>query len=136
MAHHKILIIDDDPDIALAARLILETADYGVIEARSSTEGLAKVKAERPDLIILDVMMESATAGFQTALALRSPDPNSEYKDYAQIPIIMLTAVHETMPYRFSPDENYLPVDAFLDKPVEASRLLPAVERLLNKERA
>ena len=128
---HKILIIDDDPDIALASRLILESAGYQVIEARSSEEGLAAVKAENPSLIVLDVMMESATAGFQTALKLRSPEADSEYKAYSKIPIIMLTAVHETMPYRFAPDENYLPVDVFLDKPVDSVKLLPAVAKLI-----
>ncbi|MFN8531348.1 MAG: response regulator [Anaerolineae bacterium] len=131
MSPDKILIIDDDPDIALAARLILEKAGYAVVEARSGAEGLKSVKAENPSLILLDVMMESATAGFQTALALRSPDPKSEYTAYSKIPIIMLTAVHETMPYRFSPDNSYLPVDAFLDKPVDAATLLPAVTKLL-----
>ncbi len=133
---YKILIIDDDPDIALASRLILESAGYQVVEARSSVEGLAAVKSEKPNLIILDVMMESATAGFQTALALRSPEEDSEYKDYRTIPIVMLTAVHETMPYRFAPDENYLPVDVFLDKPVDAGKLLPAVEKLLTEQHA
>ncbi len=133
---YKILIIDDDPDIALAARLILESAGYQVVEARSSAEGLEAVKREKPNLIILDVMMETATAGFQTALVLRSPEENSEYKDYKTIPIIMLTAVHETMPYRFAPDENYLPVDVFLDKPVDAVKLLPAVEKLLTQQHA
>ncbi len=131
---YRILIIDDDPDIALAARLILENAGYSVVEARSSAQGLEAVKTEKPDLILLDVMMESATAGFQTALALRSLAADSQYADYRSIPIIMLTAVHETMPYRFSPDETYLPVDVFLDKPVDASTLLPAVEKLLAKQ--
>ncbi|MBE2267630.1 MAG: response regulator [Anaerolinea sp.] len=132
----KVLIIDDDPDISLASRLILESAGYAVSEARTSTAGLAAVKAETPDLIILDVMMESATAGFQAALALRNPDPASEYAAYRGIPIIMLTAVHETLPYRVAPDEGYLPVDVFLDKPVDAAKLLPAVQGLLNKQQA
>lgn len=127
----KILIVDDDPDISLAARLILEKAGYAVVEARSGADGLKMVKAENPALIVLDVMMESATAGFQTALALRSPDPKSEYAAFRKIPIIMLTAVHETMPYKFRPDDDYLPVDVFLEKPVDAVTLLPAVAKLL-----
>ncbi len=131
MAKGKILIIDDDPDIALATRLCLEQADYEVVEARSSTEGLAKVKAENPSLIILDVMMESTTAGFQTALALRSRDPNSAYAAYSQIPIIMLTSIHQTTPLRFGPEEDYLPVDDFIDKPVDPDVLIRKVEGLL-----
>ncbi len=132
MAKGKILIIDDDPDIALANRMILEQADYEVIEARSSDEGLKKVESDTPDLIVLDVMMESATAGFQTALQLRSPDPNSKYKAFSDIPIIMLTSIHSTTPVRFGPEEDYLPVDEFIDKPVEPEKLIATVEKLLS----
>lgn len=132
MAKGKILIIDDDPDIALANRMILEQADYEVIEARSSNEGLQKVESDTPDLIVLDVMMESATAGFQTALQLRSPDPDSKYTAYRDIPIIMLTSIHSTTPVRFGPEEDYLPVDEFIDKPVEPEKLIATVEKLLS----
>ena len=61
----KILIVDDDPDMVLAARLCLEGAGHAVIEAGNGTEGLEKIKQDKPDLIILDVMMDSTTEGFQ-----------------------------------------------------------------------
>ncbi len=131
MPKAKILVIDDDPDIALATRLVLEKAGYEVLEARSSAEGLAKIKAEKPDLIVLDVMMESTTAGFQTALMLRSRDPKSEYKDYSNIPIIMLTSIHSTTPLRFGPEEDYLPVEEFIDKPIDPEVLVAKVNALL-----
>lgn len=127
----KILIIDDDPDIAMATRMALESAGYTVVEARTSKEGLERVVTENPDLIVLDVMMDTATAGFQTALTLRSPESDSPYKDYADIPIIMLTAIHETTAIRFGPDEDYLPVDAFIDKPIDPVPFLQKVEDLL-----
>ncbi len=130
----KILIIDDDPDMVLAARLCLEKAGHEVIAASSGREGLEKVKAERPDLIILDVMMDTTTEGFQVSLQLRSPDPRSEYADYRDIPIIMLTAIHSTAPVRFGPDEDYLPVDAFIDKPIDPDELVKQVEALLTKK--
>jgi CheY-like chemotaxis protein len=76
-------------------------------------------------------MMESATAGFQTALQLRSPDPASKYKAYSTIPIIMLTAIHSTTQVRFGPEEDYLPVDEFLDKPANPDKLVAMVEKLL-----
>ena len=132
MPKGKILVIDDDPDIALATRLVLEKADYIVVEARSSADGLAKVKSEKPDLIVLDVMMESTTAGFQTALTLRSRDPNSEYKEYSTIPIIMLTSIHSTTPVRFGPEEDYLPVDVFIDKPIDPEALVAKVNEMLS----
>ena len=133
MAKGKILIIDDDPDVALATRLCLEQADYTVAEARSSQDGLAQIKADPPDLIVLDVMMESTTAGFQTALALRSRDPQSEYAAFNRIPIIMLTSIHQTTPVRFGPEEDYLPVDEFMEKPVDPDVLIAKVEQLLAK---
>jgi CheY-like chemotaxis protein len=131
----KILIIDDDPDIAMATRMALESAGYEVVEARSSKEGLESVVSEKPDLIVLDVMMDTATAGFQTALTLRSPEQDSPYKDYAKIPIIMLTAVHETTTVRFGPDEDYLPVDVFIDKPIDPEPFLEKVAELLAKQK-
>jgi two-component system alkaline phosphatase synthesis response regulator PhoP len=131
MPKGKVLVIDDDPDIALATRLVLQKADYAVIEARSSAEGLAKIKSEKPDLIVLDVMMESTTAGFQLALTLRSRDPQSEYKAYSAIPIIMLTSIHSTTPVRFGPEEDYLPVEEFIDKPIDPELLVKRVDKLL-----
>lgn len=127
----KILVIDDDPDIALATRLTLESGGYTVIEAHNSKDGLDRVLSEKPDLIVLDVMMDSPTAGFQTALALRSHDPDSPYADFRSVPILMLTSVHQTTPLRFSPDESFLPVDAFMDKPLVPEKFLAKVAELL-----
>ena len=127
----KILIIDDDPDMVLAARLCLEDAGHEVIEASNGTDGLRKIEAEKPDLIILDVMMDSTTEGFQLALKLRNPDPASVYVTYRNTPILMLTAIHTTTPLRFGPDEDYLPVDAFIDKPLDPDDLVRKVGDLL-----
>lgn len=131
MSKGKILIVDDDPDIAFAARLFLEKAGYAVVEARNSEEALQTIKSTPIDLMILDVMMDSTTEGFQMALTLRSPDPKSEYQAYQHIPIIMLTSIHSTTPVRFEPDGDYLPVDLFLEKPVDPDELIPAVEDLI-----
>lgn len=127
----KILIIDDDPDMVLAAQMTLEAAGHDIYTAASGTEGLKKVKEVRPDLIILDVMMDTTTEGFQVSLQLRSPDAQSEYKEFRKIPIIMLTAIHTTTPLRFEPEQDYLPVDVFLDKPLDPDVLLAKVEELL-----
>jgi len=127
------LLVDDDPDQRLTVRLPLEAVGYEVFEASNSEEGLEAVKQVKPDLIILDVMMDSATAGFQLALDLHSPDPNSEYKEFKNIPIIMLTAIHSTTPLRFSPDEFYLPVEIFLEKPIETKVLLDKVKSYLGE---
>jgi CheY-like chemotaxis protein len=132
----KILIVDDDADIVLCARLCLDKAGYTTVEARNGREALEKVKSERPDLIILDVMMDSATDGFQVALKLRSPDPSSEYAGFEKIPILMLTAIHKMIPVRFSPDADYLPVDAFVEKPIQPDVLVEKVKALLHNAAA
>jgi CheY-like chemotaxis protein len=127
----KILIIDDDPDMVLAAQLTLEAGGHQIFKAANGTEGLAMVKEIKPDLIILDVMMDTTTEGFQISLQLRSTDPSSEYKEFRNIPIIMLTAIHTTTPLRFGPEDDYLPVDAFMDKPLDPDALSAKVEELL-----
>jgi len=131
----RILIIDDDPDIVLAVRMSLEAEGYEVIEATSGAQGIDMIKAERPDLIILDVMMETKTEGFQMALKLHSPDPTSEFVEYKDIPILMLTAIHSTTPLRFEPDIDYLPVELFVDKPIDPEDLVGKVEWLLSQEK-
>ena len=132
----KILMIDDDPDIVMATRIPLEASGYEFDVAYNSKEGLKKVKEMNPDLIILDVMMESATEGFHVSLKLRDRSPNSEFAAYRNIPILMLTAVHTTTPLRFQPDQDYLPVDAFLDKGTDPDVLLAKIAELLNKPSA
>ena len=133
MANEKILVIDDDPDLVEVIRLTLEAGGFQVFSAASGAEGLEQVKEVNPDLIILDVMMDYTTEGFQVSLALRNPEPESEYAAYRSIPILMLTAIHSTTPLRFEPEEDYLPVDEFVEKPLEPADLVAKVESLLAK---
>jgi len=132
----KILVIDDDPDIVTAVRMTLESAGYQVISASTGHEGLEKVKSETPDLIILDVMMETHTAGFQLAIKLHSPDPASEWRQFKNIPILMLTAIHSTTPLRYERDIDYLPVELFVDKPIDPEDLLGKVKWIFERQKA
>ena len=131
----KILIVDDDPDIVEAMRMPLEANNYQVVSASSAREGLQKILKERPDLVILDVMMETTTEGFHFAYKLRSEAPDSPYKDFRELPILMITAIHRTTPFRFSPrtDEGFLPVEDIIEKPIEPRVLLEKVSHLLKK---
>lgn len=131
----KVLIIDDDPDIVMAVRMCLEDAGHEVIDAKNGRDGLDRIKADRPDLIILDVMMDTSTEGFQLALKLKNPDPSSEFAKFKDIPILILTAIHSTTPLRFEPDIDYLPVELFVDKPIDPEDLLKKVEWVLSGER-
>lgn len=133
MEKPKILVIDDDPDLVESIRITLEANDYQVFSAANGTEGLRLTKEIFPDLIILDVMMDSITEGFQVSQQLRSRDPQSEYRAYSKIPILMLTAISEKMHMKFSPkdDEDYLPVDEFMEKPIRFGALLEKVKALI-----
>ena len=123
----RILIIDDDVDFITATRAVLVGAGYEVAECTKATQALAKVRDFRPDLLVLDVMMETGTAGFDVSYQVRK-DPH-----FARIPILMVTAIHQTTPLRFSPetDGEFLPVEKLLDKPVPADVLLEEVAHLL-----
>jgi CheY-like chemotaxis protein len=127
----KILVIDDDPDFLDAVRLMLEKARFEVDLALTPVEGLETVRPAAPDLVVLDVMMPSDYEGFAVARAIR------EDLNRRDLPIVILSCVHERkpVPYRFAPDENYLPVDVFLDKSVDTTRLLETVKELLGEQR-
>jgi CheY-like chemotaxis protein len=131
----KILIVDDDPDIVEALKMTLEASHYQVFTAANGTEGLKQVKAVKPDLIILDVMMDTVTEGFQVTYQLRNPDPKSEYAPYSKIPILMLTAIGEKTHMKFSAqsDGDYLPVDDFVEKPIRPQVLIEKVKKLIGR---
>jgi CheY-like chemotaxis protein len=122
-----ILIIDDDPDIVLSARTVLESAGYRVSEASNSTRGLEVMKADRPDLIILDVMMDTKTEGFEFAQKINDAAPGEPLAEFKDIPILMLTSIISTTPTSLDPDIDKLPVDMFVDKPIEMQDLLGKV---------
>lgn len=130
-----ILIVDDDPDMVEALRMPLEAHGYSVAHAASGRVALNMIPELKPDLVILDVMMETTTEGFHISLALRSPDPKSPYAAYRDIPILMLTSIHSTTPLRFGPDQDYLPVDVFIDKPVDPDKLIAKIGELLTKKK-
>lgn len=124
----KILIIDDDPDITEAMKVVLQAKDYKVTSAKSGEEGLKKVKTDKPDLVILDIMMEKNDTGFDVARELKN---SSSTKD---IPILMLTAIKEKTGLDFKKeagDETWLPVDDYVEKPMKPEELLSKVEKLL-----
>jgi two-component system alkaline phosphatase synthesis response regulator PhoP len=120
-----VLLVDDDVDFVDQNRALLESNGYRVSTAASGSECLDKVSALRPDLIILDMMMESESVGFDLSRELR----NSEYTK--NIPLVMITSVNELIPFRVAPDRTWLPVDALIEKPVEAPLLLDVVNRIL-----
>ena len=127
----KILVIDDDPDFLYTVQLVLEGAGFEVEMAASPEEGLGKVQSTEPDLVVLDVLMPAGYEGFEVARALR------EQHGLTELPIVILTSLHQKqdVPYRFAPDETYLPVDVFLDKSADLEQVADTVQELLGERR-
>ena len=121
----KILIVDDDPDIQEACRLVLEKEGYEVDCASSRSEGKQKVVDYGPDLLILDVMMEEPDDGLIMARELR--------RSGFSAPIIMLTSVNAAMGLQIDRDDEIVPVEIFQSKPVEPKKLIEEVRSLLSK---
>jgi CheY-like chemotaxis protein len=119
----KILIVDDDPDVVDGCRLVLEKEGFSVVEAASGKEGLKIIETEYPDLIILDVMMEEPDDGISMAQKLR--------KDGFTKPILMLSSIGRLSEMKYDKDDDRLPVDEFVNKPVKPSDLVAKIKKLL-----
>jgi DNA-binding response OmpR family regulator len=122
-------MIDDDPEFIDAITNILDAKGYDVVSANDGKDGVAKAKQEKPDIILLDVMMTTKSEGFDVAREL-SKDANLK-----GTPVIMLTGVRKEMnlPFGFEPDADWLPVKAFLEKPVKPETLLKTIEDNIKK---
>ena len=126
----KILLVDDDLDFLEMHKVVLVNHGYDVLTATSGKEGLEKVRAEMPDLIVLDLMMEKHDAGFSFSKKIKS-DPL-----FKSIPILMVTAVADATGYKFSLEKDgyWMKTDEFIDKPIEPTVLLSKVEKLLEQK--
>lgn len=130
----KILIVDDDRDLTASLARVLEAHGYDVAAAHSGADGLKALLAGRPDLIVLDVMMETDTAGFEAADAIRSRRETSKYRAFRDVPIVILTAIDQVTNSRFSmdPSDSFLAGrNEFLTKPVDLDELLAKIRRAL-----
>ena len=121
----RILIVDDDPDIAEAARLVLEREGYEVESATNRLDGMEALVQSPPDLLILDVMMEEPNDGLRMARDIR--------KGGNTVPIMMLTSINATMGLTVDKDDEMVPVDEFQSKPIDPRVLVAAVRALLEK---
>ena len=127
MAHkHKcILIVDDDVDYVESNKQLLEANGYRVLTAHNGHAGLELAKKEKPDLMILDVMMATNTEGFEVA---RKIPHTPELK---HMPILLVTGVRKEMslPFKVHPDETWLPVDKVFEKPIDPQVLLDEIQK-------
>jgi DNA-binding response OmpR family regulator len=128
----KILVVDDDPDILDAETMILESQGYEVVTARNGLEGLAKIEAEKPDLMILDLMMPKMD-GFALYKELQEP----KWSEHRNMPILILTSVREEAGRRRYELETgvELGTDDYVEKPFSPDILLKKVENLIKKKK-
>jgi CheY-like chemotaxis protein len=125
----KILIIDDDPNFVEATKAILESKSYKVVAAYDKNEGMEKINSEKPDLILLDIMMKKLDDGFTLCYKLKH-DP-----ELKKIPVLAISAITEETGLKFSSetDGEYFEADDYVEKPVKADDLLERIEKLLKK---
>ena len=119
----KIVIIDDDPDVVEAGRLILEKEGHEVASAPNKTKGMEVIHAFDPDMLVLDVMMDQPDEGIVMAQQLR-------WQGFKK-PILMVTSLGKVTGLEYDLDEELLPVDAFMEKPLAPDTLIEAVNKLL-----
>lgn len=121
----KVLLIDDDTDFLEMHTAVLTHRGYEVISAQSSKEGLERLEESRPDIVILDVMMEQFDAGFKASEKIK--------QKYHDLPVMLLTSIGSQTGLEFSSNEDVLKIskaDVLLDKPVSPKFLIDEIERL------
>jgi CheY-like chemotaxis protein len=127
MANHKhrILIVDDDVDYVESNKELLEANGYEVFTAHNGQDGIALAKKQKPDLMILDVMMATNTEGFEVARKIPS---SPELKN---MQIVLVTGVRREMnlPFKVEADDTWLPVDKVFEKPIEPQTLLDEIKK-------
>ena len=121
----KILVVDDDTDFQEFCKVTLTSAGHAVTVAASGAEGREAVGRDKPDLVILDVMMESADAGFDAARWFAANHP--------QVPVLMLSSIADAADRQF--DTSSLAVADLVNKPIAPADLLARVARLLERRK-
>jgi CheY-like chemotaxis protein len=125
----KIVMVDDNTDFLFTMETFLERNGFEVLTADDGQKGIELIRKEQPDLIMLDIMMETLFSGFEVCKQVRSDS------DLKYIPIIGISGMGEELDidYRQWPDYDYFRPDAFLDKPVDKQHLLQMIPEVIKK---
>jgi CheY-like chemotaxis protein len=121
----RILVVDDDPDFVQITSRILGTAGYETVAAANGAQALAEMRQQKPDLVLLDVMMSTVLAGLSVSKEMQAD------ADLRDIPIVMISSIEGSQYAALLPDDAQIPVDAWISKPVEPEQLLGTVRGLL-----
>jgi CheY-like chemotaxis protein len=122
----KVLVVDDDPDFVEITSMVLKQNGYEVDSAASGDEALERMRALRPDVLLLDVMMSTVLDGVSVSFAM-SEDP-----ELREIPIIMISSIPDSPNAEMFPTDEYVPISAWITKPVSPETLLKTVQRLVS----
>jgi len=121
----KILVVDDDPDFVLVCRTVLKEAGYDVVEAANGRIALEAMREDKPDLVLLDVMMSTTLEGVDVSKEMES-DP-----DLKDVPIVMVSSIATTEYAMDFPSDEPIPIEAWISKPIQPTVLLRTVERFV-----
>lgn len=121
----RILVVDDDPDFVEIMRTILLTEGYEVVTATNGDQALNQVRAARPDLILLDIMMSTILDGVNVSQKLHDD------ADLREIPLVMISSIASTDHAQMFPTDEYVHLDRWLSKPVQPEELLKTVKHLI-----
>lgn len=120
-----ILIVDDDPDLVTVCRSILQAEGYQVLDAQNGNQALKVMRRERPDLVLLDIMMTTILDGLSVSEEMQA-DP--ELRD---VPIIMISSITDTQFAAMFPTDEYVHMDAWISKPIHPEDLLKKITQCL-----
>ena len=130
MPKAKILLVDDDIDYVEATSAILEANGYEVVTAYDGKEGFEMAKSEVPQVILVDLMMNTINEGYDLVRNIRSDER------FKNTPLVMISSAHQHETFKnanFVPDEVWFPIDTFMDKPVDKDALLKYISKMLKK---
>jgi len=120
----KVLVVDDDPDFCEISRLILTREGYEVQTAANGDIALRLMREDRPAIVVLDVMMAGVLDGVSVAHAM------SDEPSLRDVPIVMVSSIANSQSADMFPTDEYIPIDAWISKPVQPDELLATVTRL------
>jgi len=128
MGSKKILIIDDNPDFLFTTETLLKRNGFATLTAQDGKKGLELAQQEHPDLVLLDVMMETLYSGFEVCKRIKT-DPHLQ-----SIPIIGISGMADELGVRYEKDrdQEYFSPDAFFEKPVDKDKLLSKIKEFLS----
>ncbi len=123
----KILVVDDDPDFVEITRIILESKNYEVATASDGKQALEAMRKEKPDLVLLDIMMAQPLDGLNVSQEMMEDD------ELKKIPVVVVSSITDSIHSGEFPTDQYLPLDDWLVKPVTPDTLLSKVELYLSR---